>query len=420
MSMKKQPWALFLVLSFAVLNVQSEDASFATTDDTQETQPEEMNEAPANEQQEASDTTNDSEELDPEEVEENKDVLDTVDAKSTSGNWVFKNYWWKKIQDVYSDIREQFNAIMTVRMGFFEKRNDIDKELDTFYQKIGLEQGPLQDILEYSLQVIEKEKENQGYLGKKERLFLAKVQSSQRALEQLREDIKAIEELDQKIDDSLEVVLQQVDLCNKYMEEAWNISRDVARELSDKEARKQYYDAKSLLENVEKVKEYLVGPFSKYFEQMKQSAHDHTRTVAVQIATLKHSGLDLKKEAHYFETEEEDIEQKKEEAEERAKELEKRKQKKEGTESVGIVTSVLNFVSNISSPITSFFKSIPTFFSNIFTSMKGLFVSEKKSLVEDMKKVVKKEQALEESLNNERDKLVGAFEEEEKDLLSDI
>lgn len=306
-----------------------------------------------------------------EEQEENKDVLDTVDTQSTSGNWVFKNYWWKKIQDVYSEIQEAFNRVMTLRMKFFEKQCDVDKEFDMFYQKIGLEQGPFQDILDYSLQIIEKEKEDQGYLDKKERAFLDRIKSSQRALEQLREDIKSVQELDRKIYDALEVVFQQVDVCNKYMEEVWTISRDVARELSDKEARKKYYDTKGLLEDVNKVHGYLVGPFATYFDQMLKSAHDHTRGIAAQLETLKNSGLDLKKEARIFEAEDEEEERKQSELkEERQKEIERRKQKKEeAAHEVGFIEKMIQSVKEIFNVLVHHATSAGVFMKNVFHSI---------------------------------------------------
>jgi len=345
----------------------------------------------------AKDENSEVPELTEKEKEEAKDVLDTVDAQSTSGNWVFKNYWWKKIQDIYSQIRDAFNTVMSARMKFFEQRSEVDKELDTFYQKIGFEQGPLQDILEYGLQVIEKEKEEQGYLDKKEQAFLAKVKEKQHQLEQLREDIKAIEELDQKIDDALDVVLKQVDVCNQYMQEAWNISRDVARELSDKEARKQYYDTKGLLDDVNKVHQYFVGPFTQYFDQMIKSVHDHTRGIVAQLETLKNSGLDLKKETQIFEVEDEASDRKRDEEQAaRKKELDRIKEKKahSAQEDTGIVertiAKVKVFFGSISNYAVSLMTKSKSFFDRIIDTVKGWFFKAEEK-VEAAERAVKKE-----------------------------
>lgn len=236
------------------------------------------------------------------------DVIDTVDVKSASGNWVFKNYWWRKIEELYGKIKEAFNRVMTSRMSFFTKRSEVDKELDRFYQHVGLEQGPLEDIINLGLEVIEKEKKEQGFLNKKERAFFEKVKDRKHQLEQLKEDVKAIEELDQKIDEALEVVLQQVDVCNKYEQEAWTTFKNVARELSDKEARKQYYDTKGLLKDTEKVYQYLTGPFNNYFQQMVQGVQEHTQSIIAKLGALKNEEVDLKKEADLFEQEDEALE----------------------------------------------------------------------------------------------------------------
>jgi len=166
------------------------------------------------------------------------------------------------------------------------------------------------------------------------------------------------------------------------MQQAWDISRDVARELSDKEARKQYYDTKGLLDDVNKVHQYFVGPFSQYFAQMVKSVHDHTRGIAAQLETLNNAGLDLKKEAHIFEAEDEELERKKADAQEnRKKELERRKQKKAETAQQdsgmleGTITTVKNFFGSLVDSITNLITSLKSFFDGIISTVKGWFFS---------------------------------------------
>lgn len=297
---------------------------------------------------------------------EDKDLRDTVDSKATSGNWVYKNYWWRKIEELYSQIKEAFNRVMTTRMTFFNKRNEVDKELDRFYQHVGLEQGPLEDIINLGIAVIEKEKKEQGFLDKKERIFFDKIKDKQIQLEQLKADVKAVVELDNKIDEALEVVLQQVDICSKYEQEAWSIFKNVARELSDKEARKQYYDTKGLLQDVNKVHEYLTGPFNSYFEQMAQSVQEHTQSIISRLAVLKNDQLDLKKEADFFEKEDEALEKQQVAIKHAAEE-----KKDVATEKIGIFTQIYQLIT-----------SLPTKFYNLMSALaqniSGLFGSSEK------------------------------------------
>lgn len=253
---------------------------------------------------------------DKEEQVSDDSTVDTVKVES-GGNWLLKRVWWEKTEDIYAQVKEAFNKVMTSRMSFFSDRNKFDKSLDQFYQNIGLEQGPLQDILNFSLEIIQKQKEDDGLLNKKERDLLEKIQDKQRTFDQLKKDVDAIEVLDTKIDEALDVVLQQINLCNKYEQQAWENFKNIARELNDKEARKQYYDTKGLLDDIEKINTYLTGAFSQYFNQTIQTAQDHMKSIATQMSTLKNDGVDLKKEAEKLEEDDVvDVKEKKDEKKE--------------------------------------------------------------------------------------------------------
>lgn len=297
------------------------------------------------------------------------DVIDTVDAKSSSGNWVFKNYWWRKIEELYSDIKEAFNRVMTSRMTFFSSRSEVDTELDRFYQQTGLEQGPLEDIIHLALEIMDKEKKDQGFLNKKERAFLEKVKDRQRQLEQLKLDVKAIEELDKKIDDALDVVVQQVDVCSKYEQTAWATVKDVARELSDKEARKQYYQTKGLLEDVNKVHSYLTGEFNTYFQQMVQSVQEHTQGIVAQLSALEKDGINFKKEADVFEEEDEELEKAANDKKRKEEEKEAAKKAKEK-----------GFIARTVRTVKGWFAAIGNFFISIGKRITGLFGTKSKTI----------------------------------------
>jgi len=296
---------------------------------------------------------------------EDEEVLDTVNVKSTSGNWVYKNYWWRKIEDVYGQIKEGFNKVMTTRMTFFVKRNEVDKELDRFYQQVGLEQGQLEDIINVGLELMDKEKKEQGFLNKKERDFLDKVKDRKRQLEQLKVDSKAIEELDTKINEAIDVVLKQIDVCSKYEQQAWEIFKSVARELSDKEAQKQYYETKTLLGDVEKVNVYLTGEFNSYFEKMIESVKEHTQSIMTQLSALEKEGISLKKELEIFEKEDET--QEKRDLEKKRIEQEKADKKKKAEQK--------GFFSSVTSTVSSWFSSFNGWIGSVVTSVKGWFGS---------------------------------------------
>ncbi|MFT6765721.1 MAG: hypothetical protein ACJAZS_000607 [Alteromonas naphthalenivorans] len=230
-------------------------------------------------------------------------AVDTMNAKS-GGNWLLKRVWWEKTEDVYEQIKEAFNKVMDTRMQFISDYNKLNRTLDIFYSEIGIEQGPLRDLLSHAQDLMEKEQKEQGYLNKKEQAFVFKIKGKERDLEQLKLDVKAIQELDSKLDEAFEVLFKQIDVCNKYEQKAWNNFKEIARELNDKEARKLYYDTEGLYKDVQKVSQYISGAFATYFNQTIQSAHDHTAKISSQMNALKHEGIDLVKEAEVLEKDE--------------------------------------------------------------------------------------------------------------------
>lgn len=231
-------------------------------------------------------------------------AVDTINAKS-GGNWLLKRVWWEKTEEIYEQIKEVFNRVMDTRMRFISDYNKLNRSLDIFYSEVGIEQGPLRDLLSHAQDLMDKEAKEQGYLNKKEQAFVFKLKGKERDLEQLKLDVKAIQELDAKLDEAFEMLFKQIDVCNQYEQKAWDNFKEIARELNDKEARKLYYDTEGLYKDIKKVSEYISGAFTTYFDQTIQSAHDYTSKISSQMNALKNEGIDLVKQAEILEKDEE-------------------------------------------------------------------------------------------------------------------
>ena len=193
-------------------------------------------------------------------------VDSTVDTFETedSGNWLLKRVWWEKTEDVYEQIKQVFNDIMNARMEFVTQRNSLDRELDVFYGQMGLEEGPLQNIINKALAFLKRDKTEQGFLNKKEEEFLTLVKGKDRDFEQLKLDVEALKDLDQKVDEALDTLFAQIDIANKYEQKAWENFKEIARELNDKVARKTYYETEALLKDSKNIQSYINDQFSHY------------------------------------------------------------------------------------------------------------------------------------------------------------
>ena len=315
--------------------------------------------------------------------------VDTFEQEG-SGNWLLKRVWWEKTEGVYESIKQVFNEIMSARMDYISQRNRLDRELDVSYGQIGLEEGELQDIIDYCLDFVKKEKPEQGFLSKQQEDLYNSLQQKQHDLEQIKLDLKALQAVDQKIDEALDTLFKQIDVANQYEQKAWDNFKDIARELNDKIARKSYYETEGLLKDIQSVHSYIISQFSSYFNQTLQTARIHSQSISSQVQSLKQAGVDLKKEAGVLEQAQE-AERLKKELSEHDKEFEAAEKKKEVKKNVKAVPSmgmVSSFISSAKVLVLHVFDRILHAATSFASRIKDWFVKEE-SVVKAREKTLK-------------------------------
>ena len=330
--------------------------------------------------------------------------VDTFEQEG-SGNWLLKRVWWEKTEGVYEQIKQVFNEIMSARMDYISQRNRLDRELDISYGQIGLEEGELQDIIEYCLDFVKKEKPEQGFLSKQQEDLYNALQNKQHDLEQIKLDLKALQAVDQKIDEALDTLFKQIDVANQYEQKAWDNFKDIARELNDKIARKSYYETEGLLKDIQTVHSYITSQFSSYFNQTLQTARTHSQSISSQIQALKQAGVDLKKEAGALEQAQE-AERLKKELSEHDKEREAAEKKKEAKTTVKPVGMVSGFIGSVKLLALNVVDHILHAATSCASWIKGWFIKEES--------VVKaREKALKLKVENEKKKAEVVLSKEE-------
>ena len=315
--------------------------------------------------------------------------VDTFEQEG-SGNWLLKRVWWEKTEGVYEQIKQVFNEIMSARMDYISQRNRLDRELDVSYGQIGLEEGELQDIIDYCLDFVKKEKPEQGFLSKQQEDLYNALQQKQHDLEQIKLDLKALQAVDQKIDEALDTLFKQIDVANQYEQKAWDNFKDIARELNDKIARKSYYETEGLLKDIQSVHSYITSQFSSYFNQTLQTARTHSQSISSQVQALKQAGVDLKKEAGVLEQAQE-AERLKKELSEHDKEFEaaeKKKEAKKNPKAVPPMGMVSSFISSAKVLFLHIFDRILHAATSFASRIKDWFVKEE-SVVKAREKTLK-------------------------------
>jgi hypothetical protein len=223
--------------------------------------------------------------------------FDTVDLETPAGNWLLKRIWWEKAQAKFNKIRMNVNKIADSIMPFFSQQNTFEKTvLDPFYRDIGFEQGELQEAISSLIIKMQQQREREGTLDLEERDFLRLLLSEQKSINQLGKDVKAINEMDNKLDEAITTLLKQVNQARMYENQAWQKFDAIAHELNDLKAQELFYSMDALSKSVEDINTYIQKDFSNYFNQILTRAKDQVDNIKEIIKSLQEKGIDLKKQ----------------------------------------------------------------------------------------------------------------------------
>lgn len=227
--------------------------------------------------------------------------IDTVDINEPEGNWLFKRIWWEKSKDLFGKIRDYVDKIVESRMHFFEERVKLDRDqIDPFYVKIGLDQGALMYQVDHLHVELQKKREREGMLEGEDLKFYNVLTENKVTLDQLHEAVLDIQRVDSSLDQSLQILMEQVNLARAYEGEAWQLLNQIAEELSDKKAREDYYAIATIWRNVKEIGAYITGPFAQHFVHLAESTVQRIKQIEDSLELLKEKGVEISKQEEQF------------------------------------------------------------------------------------------------------------------------
>jgi len=230
--------------------------------------------------------------------------IDTLGLEEPRGNWLFKRIWWERAEARYDKIRQTVYQINDVYIKFFKQRTELDKQVfDPFYLDIGFKQGELQAQLSDLIEMMEKEQRESGELSENQREQLASMQEDREMLQTSYRNAQSILLLSQAADDIIDRVMQQKGRVAQYEQDAWRYMRDIARILSDKQARDLYYKMDAAWRNIKSIHQYLEQDLQHYFVQLIENAKTQVAQIRETVQALKEKGIDLKMKVQHFDQE---------------------------------------------------------------------------------------------------------------------
>jgi hypothetical protein len=240
----------------------------------------------------------------------------SADKIGLQGNWVKKREWLKEAQQVNHEIQELVVGIQKSRKTFYDRFTSIDGELDTFYKEESFEQGKIQGLFVDLENYLEKKRKKElaalrtthgerGITGEYEiklDIIEEDIKSRKTELEQLKLDMKSIEDLDKSIADRLKKLDEQINVALEESAKARKLSNEIWRIIDDKKARALYYDLKgAVLEKAKTIQDYIQTDLSNDFDNVINIIRTQISKVKEGIEILENKGLIVRDRTHRLE-----------------------------------------------------------------------------------------------------------------------
>lgn len=221
--------------------------------------------------------------------------LDTINIDS-GGNWLEKRIWFKKAEILFDDIRKQVEQAADIRMDFVDAVNAVGKKIDNFYDVVSFDKGQIEEFLKNVLRNISDASVGRdGDLSSQERSLQLTIQTEQKQIAQVGDDIKKVEEFDDQIDKTMNQAFKTIDACRVLEGKAWDKFKAIGSELDDRKARTLYYEMDNAQKNIEQHINYLKNTLLPYLQnKLVASADNIMTTILHNIKTLESKGVNLK------------------------------------------------------------------------------------------------------------------------------
>ena len=236
------------------------------------------------------------------------EMLDTLDIEE-GGNWFIKRRILEEMFKLIDEMDQVNTKIRDMRMTFFKARNDIDKEVALFVKDIGYNLGKLDQIATTILNVMERERKQEGDLSDEERSVVLAVEKVEKKVKQIQDAVQEIMSLDNKIDaEILKSLEDRINESASYRQQGWKNLQSTKKMLSDEKAQNLYNKTEALYDTMQNVLRWLQTKLLLYFNQTIKTMRNDMNTIKSDLKELQSKGINLQKEVEKIEEQEETVE----------------------------------------------------------------------------------------------------------------
>lgn len=237
----------------------------------------------------------------PSDEEQEEGIIDTMEIDDNV-NWLEVRKYLQDATTLLEKIGVAYGQVSDMRMQYFQKRNQADKQFDDFMQAAGIDLGELIQKTNDYIQRVQSERAADGDLSQKERDFLDALTKNKETLDQLQQDLLSLAALDASIDDILTTAEQQISNSRNYQTQAWQSFQKL--ETTPQNAEGLYAKIDAAYQNVNQLYAYLQGALLQHFNDVISTLNTQITTINNEINTLKTAGINLTSSMKDFEAEE--------------------------------------------------------------------------------------------------------------------
>lgn len=222
--------------------------------------------------------------------------LDTLSIEG-SGNWLEKRIWYEKAEQVFTKLRGLVAQTVDASGKFLTSSNVAFEKVHTFYATAGVEDGKLEAKIAAASDELQAMTVKQGDLTVEEKAQRQTITQSQQELKQITKGLKFLQDIEDKIDETVQQAFKTVAQARSYETKAWNNFVAIAKEIDDKKARSLYYEMESFEKNILERKSYLEQKLLPYLQnELIQRAYRSIQKVQALVQGLQQKGIDLEKQ----------------------------------------------------------------------------------------------------------------------------
>lgn len=260
------------------------------------------------------------------------------------GNYQKKAQAFKKAGELYDQIRKIEPILQKLREAFFSQKAKINKKMRTFFSDMGANQNELEDEINDLIQQLNQDVDEDGELTEEEREIQQEANQNKTDLKQLNQNITVLGEFSSALDTALAQFDNQVNLLQKFEDQAWTNYQKIDEIFDDQQAAQLVDQINVMLANAQAIQTYIQGPFTQFFSSTSDTIDAQMQKITSVIKTLEDRGIQLLKQSQQIDAAEDAARLAQEEAAKKA--AEEKRQAEQSKTFIGRFKNVIGTIWN--------------------------------------------------------------------------